>query len=448
MQRFLLPSHIVGESVRKTIQLKNINQLTIMKFLKLSKILLLIIVVLAAACEKENFDEINVGTPDYQPEIVEVNTLITALQLSPNDGLEMGCISIQFPFDVILQSGISVTINSTTDFEAVANGEDQVVDFEYPIVVTTEDGENLQVNSSDELGILFGSCIPDYGWDDTTDSNGTFTIPAFLFAELCFDLVYPVDVEDASENTYTANTEAELIDLLATTTNLSFILPIMVVDEEGNETTIESVAGFYDLYYSCEGNTPPGTEGGLVIDLSELDSVDCNFESLAIQYPYNVITEDGESITVENENQEAALILSGQEYTIQYPFNLVDETGGVTTINNETEFILLILPCLITVEDPAEPCDTEAHVLLFFNAHNIFTIFDCPFDINYPVDVTVDGATVTLNDVYDYFDETGAPSNIGDVELIYPITVTVAADGSNVELNSDQDVCDFITACE
>ncbi|MCI5080649.1 MAG: hypothetical protein MRY78_03100, partial [Saprospiraceae bacterium] len=36
------------------------------------------------------------------------NTLITALQLSPNDGLEMGCISIQFPFDVVLQSETNV----------------------------------------------------------------------------------------------------------------------------------------------------------------------------------------------------------------------------------------------------------------------------------------------------------------------------------------------------
>ena len=112
-----------------------------------------------------------------------------------------------------------------------------------------------------------------------------------------------------------------------------------------------------------------------------------------------------------------------------------------------SEFITLILPCLITIE-PADICDTDAHVLLFFNAHNIFTVYDCPFDINYPVDVVIDGTPATLNNLDDYFAQTGAPNSFGDVDLIYPITVTVAADGSTVVLNSDQDVCDFITSCE
>jgi hypothetical protein len=411
---------------------------------------LLLAGLLLTSCTKENTDEIIIGEVNYEPEEVVVNNLMNALTTTETDGLELGCLSIDFPFTLLLEDGSTVEVFTLEEFEAAASMEPpfQVVDFVFPLLVTTEDGTSAQVNNNEELGLLFGACIPDDGWDDTTTSSGSYTIPAFLFEELCFDLIYPVEVMDADENTYTATSEAGLIDLLATTPNLSFVLPITVVDDAGDEHLIETVAGFYDLYYSCEGVIPPGTEGGIVIDFSELDSTDCDFETLAIQYPYNVVTDAGELITVENENQEAALILSGAHYTIQYPFNLVDADGAVTTINDEMEFIQLILPCLVVIDDPAGPCDTDAHVLLFFNAHNIFTVFDCPFDINYPVDVTVDGTPVTLNSVDDYFAETGAPNNIGGVELVYPITVTVAADGSTVTLNNDQEVCAFIETCE
>ena len=422
-----------------------------MKLLSKLSIFCLFVGLLFVSCDRDNIDETITPNPGFEPEVVVVNNLISALTTDMTEGLELGCFSIDFPFSLLLEDGTTVEVFDMDEFETVASQESpfQVVDFVFPLNVTTEDGESTQVASNEELGVLFGSCIPDDGWDDTTHSDGTITIPAFLFEELCFDLVYPVDVQDADENAYTANSEAELIDLLATTANLSFVLPITVVDEVGEETVIESVAGFYELFYACAGNTPPGTEGGIVIDLSDLDSANCDFETLIIEFPYNVLTEDGELITIEDENQEAALILSGTHYTVEYPFNLVAADGEVITINSDDEFIFLILPCLITIEGPVDNCDADAHVLLFFNAHNIFTLFPCPFDINYPVEVTIDGTAVTLNSVDDYFAETGAPfSIIGDVELVYPITVTSQEDGSTVELNSDDDVCDYITACE
>ncbi len=418
-----------------------------MNFLNKSRLFLLAMVVLIAACDKENFDEIVVGDPDYEPEFVEVNTLITKINANPEDELNLGCISIQFPFELVLESGMTVTVNSTSDFEDATDEEapDPVVDFVFPLNVVDNEGNSTQVNDNIELGTLFASCIPDDGWDDTIDSNGTFTIPAFLFEELCFDLVYPVDLEDADENTYTANNEAELIDLIATSSNLSFVLPITVLDEEGNEVIIENVPRFYDLYYSCDGVSPPGTEGGILIDLSELDSANCEFETLAIQFPYDVVTEAGELITVEDENQEAALILSGENYTIQYPFNLVDEDGTVITINDEMEFILFILPCILTIEEP-DTCASPAHIYLFFNQGQGPTA--CGYNINFPAQVQAEGVTYDLNSMNDYFTVYSMYSNqINAIDIIYPISVTLIEDGSTIEFEIDEEICTFVNGC-
>lgn len=406
-----------------------------MRLLSKLSFLFLFAALLFASCDRENFDDTITPDPGYTPETVVVNNLITALQTTTNDGLELGCFSIDYPFELLLEDGTTVEINTLEEFETAAAQESpfQVVDFVFPLTVTTEEEESTQVNSNEELGMMFASCIPDDGWDETTEDEGI--LPAFIFTEFCYDLVYPVELEDQDDNSYTANNDQEFIDLLATVPNLYFTLPLTVTTEDGAEVLIESVAGFYELYYDCDGNIPPGTEGGIIIDPSEFDG-DCDFENLSIQFPYNVMTEDGELITVEDENQEAALILSGVHYTIEYPFNLLNVDGEVITINNEMEFVEQILPCLITIEEP-DICDTPAHILLYFNQ-------TCGV-ITYPNQLTADGIVYDINSIDDYF----VVYNMyawDEISIVYPISVTTP-DGTVLTFNTDEEVCAFIDEC-
>ncbi|MEL6142678.1 MAG: hypothetical protein AAFU67_13795, partial [Bacteroidota bacterium] len=276
-----------------------------MKLLSRLPFLFLFIALVFTSCDPENTDEIIAPDVGFEPEVVEVNGLVKSLETTADDGLELGCLTVNFPFDLLLEDGSTATVNSVEEFETVASEDApvQAVDFVYPLTITTSDGESASAGSAEELGVLFATCVPDEGWDNTDMGDGNIVIPAFLFEELCFDLVYPVDLMDAEDNTYIAANEGELIDLIITVPSLAFTLPLTVTDEDGGEVVIESVGAFYDLYYACDGVTPPGTEGGIVIDLSELDSTNCDFETLAIQYPYNVVTEGGELITVEDENQ-------------------------------------------------------------------------------------------------------------------------------------------------
>jgi hypothetical protein len=182
-----------------------------------------------------------------------------------------------------------------------------------------------------------------------------------------------------------------------------------------------------------------------VIDLSELDSANCNFETLAIQYPYDVEMDDGELITVEDANQEAALILSGEHYTVLYPFSLIDADGAVITINDESEFILFILPCIVTIEEP-DTCAAPAHIYLFFNQGQGPTA--CGYLINFPAQVQAEGVTYDLSSMGDYYSVYSMYSNqINAIDIIYPISVTLVEDGSTVEFENDEEICTFVNGC-
>jgi hypothetical protein len=86
--------------------------------------------------------------------------------------------------------------------------------------------------------------------------------------------------------------------------------------------------------------------------------------------------------------------------------------------------------------------DLDAHMLLFYNALNIFTINRYPFTINYPVQMEVNGLVVTLNQDSDYLPAIGGnPMRPDSATLVYPITIQQF--GQTIVLNSDQDVCDF-----
>lgn len=407
-----------------------------MKFISKLSFLFLFVGLFLASCDRDNMDETIVPDPGFEPGVVVVNNLITALTTTTNEGFELGCLSIDYTFGLRLEDGSTIEVATDEELETALNQESpfQVVDFVFPLTVTTEGGESTQVSSNDELGMLFAACIPNDGWDDSTTGSGNIVMPAFLFTELCFDLVYPVSLQDEDGNPYVAVSEAVLVDLIVTVPSLAFTLPLTVTNESGEAVVIESVSEFYGLYYDCEGNVAPSTEGGIPFDLSELG--DCDFDDLSIQFPYTVVTEEGQSITVVDANQEAAIILSGLHYTLLYPYNLVDATGTVVTIANEEQFIALILPCLITVE-PTDLCDTPAHILLYFNQ-------SCGV-VNYPNQLSAGGTVYTIASFEGYF-EVYNQFNWDEISIVYPISVT-EPDGTVSTFNSNQEVCAFIEEC-
>ena len=172
--------------------------------------LLLFAGLFMVSCDKENVDVVIPDEPDYTPDTVQVNNLFKAVDPG-SDALSMDCIQIPFPIEFEQQSGGTVLINSLPEYEAALDlqGEDRIVDFVFPLLVSDKDGNPHQVNNNSELGTDFSSCVPTSGWEASTTSMGL--LPAFLFEALCFDIVYPVNLENGEGETFVAENAEELI---------------------------------------------------------------------------------------------------------------------------------------------------------------------------------------------------------------------------------------------
>ncbi len=393
---------------------------------------LLLTGMLFVSCDEQNIDQIVTEDPDFQPDEVVANNLLNAMLFNnTSSAMDLGCVAISFPFDMTTASGATVTVNSEEDFlTAISDTADPVVDFVYPVTGTDADGVSTQYSNSTDLGVAFGSCIPDSGWDDA-EVGGSNILPAFLFNELCLDLVYPVNLEDLAGGTYVANDDAELINLLATVDALFFSLPLSVVDEGGNVVTITDEEGFYTLAYNCSDVTPPSGE-----DLSVT-----GFGCFSFVYPYSVLDAQGNVITINDDNEYANLILSGDVIILQYPLSLEDEDGNVTVVNDDQDLIDALNTCggfFIYYGPIDELCDAPAHELLMEAQGGL-----CG-DVVYPFQLTAGGTTIDVNDINDYNAAVASyPTDV--IELVYPIELTY--EGDTGTLNNDIEVCILVQAC-
>ena len=419
-----------------------------MNFLYKSIVLFLMAGLLFTACQKDSIDEVvPVEEPTFEPDTMEVtiNALVTNLESNTNEGLDLGCFTIVYPFDLLLASENTITINSEADFIAALDADlpDQVVDFVFPLTIIDDNGETFEVTDNETLEVLFASCIPDDGWDDIEEDEDL--LPAFLLGniEFCFDLSYPLDLVDGDGNTSTAEDEEALIDLIVNTEELFFALPMtVIVEESGEALVINTPEDFYNAYFECDNIDAP--YDSLNYDMN-------GFACFDLIFPTELQAEDGTTFTVSDENEFADLILSNEYFEFIFPLTLINPDGEEVTYESEEElFFGLQQECglVIIIIEPTDPCNTPAHVTLFYNAYNIFTLSPCPFEINYPMEVTLEGQTYEINGYDDYAEVNPNPFLIEPIELVYPFSITMDDSGEVVTFNSDDEVCTFFSECE
>ena len=207
-----------------------------MKFLKQLPLLALLAILAFTSCQKEDTLITEVDVPTVEPTETQVNGLLARAAHS-SDGLDIGCVSIDYPFSMILEDSSIIEITSEDDlvtaFEDEANPP---LDFVYPLTVTDEDGNSSTVIDAEALADIFADCIPDTGWDD---DFGDWFFPAWEinYENSCYQLVYPVTLLDMDSSAVVANDEDELIAFLADGDIYSFAFPIDLEDEDGNVVT-------------------------------------------------------------------------------------------------------------------------------------------------------------------------------------------------------------------
>jgi len=387
------------------------------------------------SCTKENIEEPEVIDPIIEVPITETsnNPLVAQVSSTSDDVLDLGCFVIEMPFDLTVD-GVVSTIENASDFEAALTnaGEEADIDFVYPIDIIYEDGEMATILSGEELGEAFSVCIPDDGWNDI---EGGF--PAYVINEenSCYNLVYPITLTDLDGEETVVADEAAFIDALANNPLLFFTFPLTLTNEDGEEVTAADDEELLTLFFECEGTHPP------------CDSVSFGFGTIGcyeVVFPINVLVVDVDgntsTVTLESEDDFNSALLNGNVIGFDFPLTLTDLEGNEVVINSEEEFEAALSACYGIGGEP--------NILTLGLLANDTSIDGTCYEIQFPVSFSnEDGSVVVVASSAQEALESILFNQL-DVAPVYPISVVMAANGTTVTVENDEDLLDLIDACE
>ncbi len=392
-----------------------------MKFFKQLTLLALLAVLAFASCQKEEITSPpEIEIPNIDPTDDHVNGLIDR-SFGGDDGIVLGCISIDYPFEMSLLDGNTIEITSEDDFlNALDDVANPPIDFVYPLNVTNEEEETFTANDAEELGELFTDCIPDMGWDDDFEE---WFFPAWdiSYENSCYELAYPLTLLDQDSMAVTANDEDELISLLSDGNLYSFAFPLNLIDEDGNTVTADDAGDLFDLLSECSPNPGPGGCGVGTFGCYELG------------YPATLVLIDGSTVVVNDDDEFAEVVVSGEWAGFEFPLTLIDEDGNEITVNNEEELDEALFDCADFGGGP----DFE------------FGDFFC-YDFVYPFSVQdlITGTTITFNDANEWEDyQFGSPAGPNPYEFVFPVTLVNVETDEEIVINDNEDIEDALSEC-
>lgn len=247
-------------------------------------------------------------------------------------------------------SALSLQFNSQGDVEPTANPSGNIVfdfcfDFVYPLTLSYNNGTTVTVESLEDLVVIL------------INSNSDLFINGIAF---------PFDVEAYDDDSdaiviVTINDEEEFIDLLE---DCDFDIdddcfecyeedydPVCVeITDPNGETFFVTYPN--ECYALCDGFTED--------DFSEDCENDYNntggYECFTFNFPLTIITDDGETITVNSQTELDTALYNSYYFDFVYPFSVTDDEGEVEVIEDEEDFIDLLEDCYDEYDDDDCEC--------------------------------------------------------------------------------------------
>ena len=382
------------------------------------------------ACDPDNV--VDSGVDEETPEVkeVEVNPILARSGGGAGGGLDFDCFEIETPFSLVDEDGVEHEVSSEEDLIDLFEDESLIiVDFAYPLTLTYENGDVETVEDGEDLALAFAECIPDGGWNEDA-----FPAYAINLTNSCYNLKYPLDLEDVDGEVITVNSEEELSDAIATELYF-FIYPLTLVSEDGEELVVEDTDEMFDALLDCNGFE---VEDSLYDWEIGFEFIGC----YELAFPFDVVLENGDVVTVENHQQFCDLMLEGEIEDYAYPLTLINHEGEEVVVNNEDE-----------LEEALEECND-----IFFFGPDVILLYEGTFtwdseidpacyEIVFPISGTSqDGDTEVFGDqeALEEYVLTGGFR----LFLDYPVSVTLVDGGETVELESAEDIFELLIDCE
>lgn len=400
-----------------------------MKFIKILLLPIIAMTLMITSCQQEPEVDIVTTTPVEPTEVIEDNPILARSNGQSEDGVDFACFVVLYPFSFVDVQGTEYPVEDEAALIALENQEVECVDFKYPLNVDV-DGEDAVIESAEELGELFAGCLPDGGWNE-----GFF--PAYLisFDNSCYEFVYPMSLQNFEGETLVINDESEFNTAIATEP-YNFVFPLSLINEEDEVKTVARIEGLFETLFDCN----EFYEGG--------DTLIWNYEQgfeyigcYMVEFPMGIVLEDGTTVTVNNHEELCEYMFTGELVDYAYPLTLIDEEGVATVVNSEEELDELLDECW---GDPFESSDL---LWLFVGSSSEDGSGDEPcFDITFPLEVIdLEGEVIELNTQLEL--ENTFISGFG-LSVVYPVTVTMREDGTEVVLNEFDELFQLVLTCE
>jgi hypothetical protein len=262
--------------------------------------------------------------------------------------------------------------------------------------------------------------------------------PAYLINDetSCFNLSYPLDVIDLEDNVTTVNDEEEFIAAIANDL-VFFVFPFDLINEDGDLVTVENYEDLLNALFSCND---------YYVDTTQWDS---GFEYIGcyqLTFPFDLELYDGTVVTVTDHMQYCDLLLQGNVAGFAFPLSLIDENGDVIIVNSQEELDELLEEC----GDWPNGITGDAGLLLFGSMiTDSVNMIPC-YSIVYPIDLTEideDGnpvGTVTVADEAAYMDliNSGLPYNVN-----YPVTIIWTEGNEEIEIIDTAMLAELLSTC-
>lgn len=245
------------------------------------------------------------------------------------------CFNFVFPLNLAYNDGTIITIASYQGLIDVLDSETSTLyieGIEFPFQVQQE-GAVTTINDEDEFFALILDC--------------TFhTVNSFVFDFTCYEIVFPISVINANNETVVVHNQTELVQMSATTPTgtvayqLDIVFPISVIQND-QTIVIDNLYEFFDLNNDCPSN--------LCVVTTEFDPVCVQTTTGIVQYsnpshaacdgytPADFVDCGGSVIPTNFGNGLDSC------FTLNYPLQ-IQHQGALVTVNGNGEVLQYYFP--------------------------------------------------------------------------------------------------------
>ena len=253
------------------------------------------------------------------------------------------CFDLVYPVSFIMPDGTEITVSlDTEDGWGFIRGwydenpeSDERPSINFPVQILMDDTNVLVVNNNDEMKDVYRNCMnEDKGWSRDEDLD-----------RRCFSFLYPITylMPDGTDLIVTEDTESGWLEVKAwyesnpnsdQEPELQYPVDVIFETEDGDQTlTINNEEEMWEAKEGCRGY---GEDG-------DWEEETC-FE---FDYPITYLMPDETEVLLASEEDSDAWMTirnwyinnpgNEEEPALQYPLNIIIDDGVIITINSDTE---------------------------------------------------------------------------------------------------------------